>query len=133
MGVGGELKQNEVATISSIFGASNFIEREYDMLTTESTLTVVNIEDNAPTLTICTKTGQKINFCDILTNIQTNYSRAATDNDRGGADLLMGFVLPKFVVDSYGMIFGDSLFSYVHHWRKIGLVPGALESRVVSC
>lgn len=41
-------------------------------------------------------------------------------------------MLPKFVLDSYGNIIGVGIFSYLHHWRKAGLIPGALESAVVS-
>ena len=99
---------------------------------TQSLNQIVVEQESKRVLVVCKKSGQIISFCYALTNLETNYSRAVTDNDRGGADLLMGFVLPKFVVNTYGKLFGDKLFSYLHHWRKAGLTPGALESVVVS-
>lgn len=126
-----ELKSEDVVPSSlSLMKDPNEFYQPFTIIQSSSQLFVE--QDNRRVLIVCKTSGQIINFCNTLTNVETNYSRAATDNDRGGADLLMGFVLPKFVVDTYGKIFGDKLFSYLHHWKTVGLTPGALDSVVVS-
>lgn len=127
-----ELQVGEVAKCPMLPVIQQPIKNEgsYTIVESASTLCVNFSEKRV--LAVCTKTGNVLNFDNALSNLKTNYTRAATDNDRGGADLLMGFILPMSVVNTYGKIFGDKLFSYVHHWRKKGLLAGELHSIAVS-
>ncbi|GMH94547.1 hypothetical protein TL16_g12934 [Triparma laevis f. inornata] len=54
-------------------------------------------------------------------NVSLNVIRAATDNDRGGAQMLMEFVLPPAAVNVVGSILGTDLFSHEYHWARSGL------------
>ena len=69
--------------------------------------------------------------------IEPNYTRAHTDNDRGGADLLLAFILPALlrflnplIYFGYSVIQGSGDFSYYLHWRRIGLMPNKQPSFV---
>lgn len=50
-----------------------------------------------------------------------NYTRAATDNDRGGIELLLDFVLPAWVGRVVGAVRGFDNFSYHYRWNMFGL------------
>ena len=50
-----------------------------------------------------------------------NFTRASTDNDRGGAEFFFFMMFGNWVVKAYEAIFGLSGFSYHYHWSKIGL------------
>jgi beta-galactosidase len=59
-----------------------------------------------------------------------SYTRAITDNDRGGVELLLGFVLPDnlrflnpFLYRIYGMLNGYKDLSYSWFWSCHGLMP----------
>jgi len=52
---------------------------------------------------------------------EPNYTRAATDNDRGGAELLIDFILPQWVSSVLAFIMGTKLFSYSYNWKRFGL------------
>eukprot|EP00816_Leptocylindrus_hargravesii_P008251 CAMPEP_0196808284 /NCGR_PEP_ID=MMETSP1362-20130617/8281_1 /TAXON_ID=163516 /ORGANISM="Leptocylindrus danicus, Strain CCMP1856" /LENGTH=1253 /DNA_ID=CAMNT_0042182569 /DNA_START=48 /DNA_END=3809 /DNA_ORIENTATION=+ len=123
-----ELQEGEIAKCPVLPAIQQLMKNEgaYTIVESASTL-CVNFSDK-PVLTVSTKTGNILNFDNMLSNLKMNYTRAATDNDRGGADLLMGFVLPMSVVNTFGKIFGDKFFSYVHHWRKKGLISGEPQS-----
>jgi beta-galactosidase len=54
--------------------------------------------------------------------LQQNFTRAATDNDRGGMELTLNFLqLFGFLQDLYGSICGYEDFSYHSHWKMVGL------------
>ena len=62
--------------------------------------------------------------------IHPNYTRAITDNDRGGIELLLGFVLPShlrilnpFLFRIYGFFKGFHDLSYSWFWQCSGLMP----------
>lgn len=62
--------------------------------------------------------------------IRPNYTRAITDNDRGGIELLLGFVLPShlrflnpLLFRIYGMFKGFKDLSYSWFWLCAGLMP----------
>jgi len=59
-----------------------------------------------------------------------NVTRASTDNDRGGAQMLMDFVLPPAGVNLVGMIVGTDLFSHEYHWGQNGLDASAPPKQV---
>ncbi len=50
-----------------------------------------------------------------------NFTRAATDNDRGGVELLLDFVLPSWVGRVFGAIRGFDSFSHHYRWNMYGL------------
>jgi beta-galactosidase len=59
-----------------------------------------------------------------------NYTRAITDNDRGGIELLLGFILPDklrflnpILYRIYGMLNGFGDLSYSWFWSCHGLMP----------
>ena len=96
-----------------------------------------------PLITVSKKTGMIVSLRtpegkDILAssvNVETpgimpNYSRASTDNDRGGVELLLGFVLPgrfRFLSPAiyrlYGMLKGFGDLSHAWWWKVNGLTP----------
>jgi len=108
------------------------IEGGHQFIVVQSELSLIVNLYQRPILVVSTTDGEVSQFCGVLNNLRTNYSRAATDNDRGGADLLLGFILPQFVVEASGKLFGDKEFSYVYHWMKKGLISGQMETVVVS-
>jgi beta-galactosidase len=62
--------------------------------------------------------------------IMPNYSRATTDNDRGGVELLLGFILPSelsfltpLIFRLYGFLKGFRDFSYSYWWKIYGFTP----------
>lgn len=70
--------------------------------------------------------------------VNPNYTRAATDNDRGGIELILGFVLPdklKFlnpiIFRLYGTFKGYSELSYSWFWSVKGMMPDS--PPVVKC
>lgn len=70
--------------------------------------------------------------------IHPNYTRAITDNDRGGIELLLGFVLPSHLrflnpvlYRVYGIFKGFRDLSYSWFWLCNGLMPDA--PPIVKC
>lgn len=57
-----------------------------------------------------------------------NFTRAATDNDRGGSEVSLGFFLPDFLVNpvvyGYNIIHGSQTLSYFCQWKLHGLDAG---------
>ena len=96
-----------------------------------------------PLITVSKKTGMIVSIRtpegkDILAssaNVETsglvpNYSRASTDNDRGGVELLLGFVLPgrfrflsPVIYRLYGLLKGFGDLSHAWWWKVNGLSP----------
>jgi hypothetical protein len=56
-----------------------------------------------------------------------NFTRAATDNDMGGVEISLGFVLPEPLLmpflKGYNMLFGSQFLSYLCRWKLHGLDP----------
>jgi len=51
-----------------------------------------------------------------------NFTRAATDNDRGGIELHLGFVLPSWSMKLLGRLWGiQKMCSYNAQWNAVGL------------
>ena len=70
--------------------------------------------------------------------INPNYTRAITDNDRGGIELLLGFVLPShlrflnpLLFRVYGVFKGFKDLSYSWFWLCSGLMPDS--PPVIKC
>jgi len=70
--------------------------------------------------------------------IMPNFTRATTDNDRGGIELLLGFVLPAqfrafnpAIYNLYGLLKGFGDLSYSWWWKKFGLRADG--TPVVNC
>lgn len=70
--------------------------------------------------------------------ITPNYTRALTDNDRGGVELLLGFVLPdslKFInpvlYRLYGIFQSFNDLSYSWFWKVKGLMPD--DPPIIKC
>lgn len=54
--------------------------------------------------------------------IAQNFVRAATDNDRGGMELVFDFMLiPTWLQDAYYSFIGKHECSYLSHWKEVGL------------
>lgn len=60
--------------------------------------------------------------------LRSNFSRAATDNDKGGMELVLDFLALPWLQNLLRVIIGDS-FSYECHWRENGLSHGSTASR----
>lgn len=54
-----------------------------------------------------------------------NFSRASTDNDRGGVDTLFAMMYKNktLTTDLHGLLFGYDCFSYEYRWKQLGLCP----------
>jgi len=53
--------------------------------------------------------------------VTPNFMRAATDNDRGGVELVLEFLLLAGATSIFRLLFGDSGFSYETNWKQCGL------------
>lgn len=62
-----------------------------------------------------------------------NFVRASTDNDRGGMELALEFLFPRFLFirNAFRFLRGTKDFSYWSHWRNVGLDGVAMPK--VSC
>lgn len=75
--------------------------------------------------------GALVSYCtdgnDLLSEgIVPNFVRAATDNDKGGADLVIDFFnLPQngFVSGLRNLLIHPASLSYYSHWKSVGLTP----------
>jgi hypothetical protein len=64
--------------------------------------------------------------------IQPNFTRATTDNDRGGLELALNFLFPCFDVKGlHGLVHGNQDYSYWSRWKSVGLA--AESPPVISC
>ena len=52
---------------------------------------------------------------------RANFTRAATDNDRGGMELTLDFIFPFKVDKFFEKIWGTEDFSFYSHWKRAGL------------
>uniref|UniRef100_A0A7S2Y9X0 beta-galactosidase n=1 Tax=Entomoneis paludosa TaxID=265537 RepID=A0A7S2Y9X0_9STRA len=74
-----------------------------------------------------TNTGALLSYCPQGDNVLEaplvpNFTRAATDNDRGGMELILDFMFPfSGAKDLYHSVVGGSDFSYFSHWSFSGL------------
>lgn len=58
-------------------------------------------------------------LCD---GVMPNFTRATTDNDRGGMELALNFLFPGLEVQGiHSLLHGNQDFSYWSRWRRIGL------------
>ena len=53
--------------------------------------------------------------------VKPNFLRAATDNDRGGMELVLQFLLLSWATPLFRLLFGDTGFSYEMNWKRCGL------------
>lgn len=87
--------------------------------------------DMIPYVEICKKTGTIVSISpkgeNVLASTQSlipHYTRAATDNDRGGSERLISFLYPGSSLDKlWLMLHGYSTFSYQFRWSMAGLDP----------
>mmetsp|Transcript_25069 Transcript_25069/g.37088 ORF Transcript_25069/g.37088 Transcript_25069/m.37088 type:complete len:1513 (-) Transcript_25069:7-4545(-) len=59
--------------------------------------------------------------------LKPNFTRASTDNDRGGIDRIKG-LMPKWVAFKMALIenvFQVFSYSYIYQWRRVGLDPAS--------
>lgn len=93
----------------------------------------VNIDKVKGTVVIDKKTGGLLKLLtpskkSIITGasggVVYNVTRASTDNDRGGAQMLMEFVLPPPAIKVVGAVVGTGLFSHDYHWQQNGIGAG---------
>ena len=58
----------------------------------------------------------------LVDGIRPNFTRATTENDRGGLELALNFLFPGFLTAGlHGFFHGSQDFSYWSRWRNIGL------------
>ena len=72
------------------------------------------------------QTGALIDYSPRLNNLlagpaRANFTRAATDNDRGGMELTLDFIFPFKVDKFFEKIWGTEDFSFYSHWKRAGL------------
>ncbi len=53
--------------------------------------------------------------------VRPNFLRASTDNDKGGMELVLEFLLLSWAAPIFRLVFGDSKFSYESNWNRRGL------------
>jgi Beta galactosidase small chain/Domain of unknown function (DUF4981) len=54
--------------------------------------------------------------------VMPNFTRATTDNDRGGMELALNFLFPGLEIQGiHGLLHGSQDFSYLSRWRRVGL------------
>jgi len=62
-----------------------------------------------------------------VAGVVPNFTRAATDNDMGGPEIYLGFVLPEPLLipllSMYNAMFGSQSLSYLCQWKLHGLDP----------
>lgn len=107
-----------------------------------SSIIVLSVGKDIPLITIDKASGAIKSFSTLggkgilasptevdVAGIVPNYTRAATDNDAGGAEVYLGFVLPDPllmpVVNAYNFILGSQSLSYVCQWKLHGLDPAS--------
>eukprot|EP00536_Pseudo-nitzschia_multiseries_P018978 jgi/Psemu1/230920/e_gw1.3519.2.1 len=79
-----------------------------------------------PFVTIDTSTGGIISIDwdgepILASEIAPNFTRAATDNDKGGAELVLEFLLLARFAPIFRLLVGHCAFSYEHNWKQCGL------------
>ena len=92
----------------------------------------VIIDKNTGGLTKLMTPGKKNLLAKMGDGIVYNFTRAATDNDRGGIQMLMDFILPGWAVAAVGSVVGTKMFSHQYHWEQNGLSAGASPKQVCS-
>jgi hypothetical protein len=65
--------------------------------------------------------------------VKPNFLRAATDNDRGGVELVLQFLLLSWATPVFRLLFGDSRFSYERNWKRCGLSQDLPPEIVCHC
>lgn len=92
-----------------------------------STGTITSLS-NPDTTSVLASAGGEV----MTPGISPNFTRACTDNDRGGVDLLIGFVLPEplrflnpAIFFLYSVLVGARDLSYAWSWNSLGFLPDA--------
>lgn len=101
----------------------------------ENDLTMtVELKDKDTKLVIDKSSGDitkmTINGDEILCGkgMRSNFSRAATDNDKGGMELVLDFLAIPWIKNLLKLIDGSS-FSYEYYWQEHGISQGSNPSR----
>ena len=98
---------------------------------TESRVAILlKIGGTSSTLAVFDKsTGCLVSYCPHGRNVLTaplgpNFCRPATDNDKGGMELVLDHMFPfEWVKDVFRKVVGSADFSYHSHWSLAGLTP----------
>jgi len=79
-------------------------------------------------------TGNLTDFGDgLITKMSSSYTRATTDNDRGGAQMLLDFLpLPPPLDRLASRLIGTSNFSHEYDWKRAGIAASDPELEEVS-
>ena len=89
-------------------------------------------KDMTPCLEICKKTGTIVsimspngdNMLAPNQSMMPQYTRATTDNDRGGSERVLSFLYPGSGLEKLlAKVHGYSTFSYQFRWNMVGLDP----------
>ncbi|CAB9510556.1 Beta-galactosidase [Seminavis robusta] len=90
----------------------------------------VGATTKAPHVDICKKTGAILSIMSRNNNnllspnqsLVPQYTRAATDNDRGGMELMLSFLYPDSGLEElWTRVYGIATFSYYFRWKMAGL------------
>jgi beta-galactosidase/beta-glucuronidase len=124
-------------TIEGVNALTNMIPIQMDthasMITvreTQDTIAVASPEKDraTPFVTFSKVNGSILSLCwdgqiDILgrNGLTTNYTRAATDNDRGGLELVLQHMMLDWARPVFFRFWGYKHFSHLLHWREHGL------------
>lgn len=101
------------------------------LVTNEANHISVSFHDNpTPFATLEKDSGSLIAYSPYGSNlleagVKPNFTRAATDNDKGGMELTLDFMFPFKVDHFYKLFRGHDEFSYHHHWRRFGLLESS--------
>jgi hypothetical protein len=105
------------------------------LVVSENDLTMtIELEDKGTKLVIDKSSGDlvemTINGAAFLfgEGVRSNFSRAATDNDKGGMELVLDFLAMPWMQNLLRVVDG-SLFSYEYHWRDHGISQASIVSR----
>ena len=88
---------------------------------------------DTPIITIDKATGSLATYSPTGRNLfagvaRPNFTRAATDNDKGGLESILDFILPSIhqsLYDLIGLVRGYEEFSHHSHWRRVGLLEAS--------
>jgi len=126
-------EETMVGKKSSVFDADS--QNTLSVSQDDSKITVFRHirSDVRPHVEICKKTGTILsvmspsgtNLLSPGTSLAPNYSRAATDNDSGGMELIIAFNYPGSGLEKLWMkLFGVSTCSYQFRWKMVGVDQG---------
>jgi len=87
------------------------------LIVTNGEATILQIDKSTGGLQLYAPNGVNL----LEGSCRPNFTRAATDNDKGGLELTLNFMFPFSVDSIVSSLWGTDEFSYYSHWKNAGL------------